>query len=112
MNRKFRLSAELAALGANTNAFTSYDMTAYYISCTENFEKALKLLTEYLSPKPGVGGFAGAALGGEEHTLTVQSKAGAVEQHAVALGHKLRDLPAKGRDLQHLEGGMDGGTVV
>ena len=43
------VSAELAALGAGTNAFTSYDMTAYYISCTENFESALKLLLEFVS---------------------------------------------------------------
>ena len=43
------VSAELAALGANTNAFTSYDMTAYYISCTENFEPALRLLIEFVS---------------------------------------------------------------
>ena len=43
------VSAELAALGANTNAFTSYDMTAYYISCTENFESALRLLIEFVS---------------------------------------------------------------
>ena len=43
------VSAELAALGAATNAFTSYDMTAYYISCTEHFEQALKLLLEFVS---------------------------------------------------------------
>jgi len=43
------VSAELAALGAGTNAFTSYDMTAYYISCTENFEPALRLLMEFVS---------------------------------------------------------------
>ena len=43
------MTAELAALGAGTNAFTSYDMTAYYISCTENFEPALKLLLEFVS---------------------------------------------------------------
>ena len=43
------VSAELAALGAGTNAFTSYDVTAYYISCTENFEAALKLLLEFVS---------------------------------------------------------------
>ena len=43
------VSAELAALGAGTNAFTSYDMTAYYISCTENFERCLKLLLEFVS---------------------------------------------------------------
>ena len=43
------VSAELAALGAVTNAFTSHDMTAYYIGCTENFEAALKLLLEFVS---------------------------------------------------------------
>ena len=43
------VSAELAALGAGTNAFTSYDMTAYYITCTENFEPALRLLLEFVS---------------------------------------------------------------
>ena len=43
------VSAELAALGAMTNAFTSYDMTAYYISCTDNFEAALKLLIEFVA---------------------------------------------------------------
>ena len=43
------VSAELAALGAGTNAFTSYDMTAYYITCTENFEPALRLLMEFVS---------------------------------------------------------------
>ena len=43
------VSAELAELGANVNAFTSYDMTAYYFSCTENFESALKLLLEFVS---------------------------------------------------------------
>ena len=43
------VSAELAALGAGTNAFTSYDMTAYYISCTENFDPALRLLLEFVS---------------------------------------------------------------
>ena len=43
------VSAEFAALGAMTNAFTSYDMTAYYFSCTENFEACLKLLLEFVS---------------------------------------------------------------
>ena len=43
------VSAELAELGANVNAFTSYDMTAYYFSCTENFEQALDLLLEFVS---------------------------------------------------------------
>ena len=43
------VSAEFAALGAITNAFTSYDMTAYYFSCTENFEDCLRLLLEFVS---------------------------------------------------------------
>lgn len=41
--------AEFAAMGANPNAFTSYDLTAYYFSCTDNFEDCLKLLLEYVS---------------------------------------------------------------
>ncbi len=43
------VSAEFANLGAMTNAFTSYDMTAYYFSCTENFESCLRLLLEFVS---------------------------------------------------------------
>jgi len=43
------VSAELASLGAGTNAFTSHDMTAYYISCTERFEECLRLLIEFVS---------------------------------------------------------------
>ena len=43
------VSAEFAALGANPNAFTGYDMTAYYFSCTEHFEKCLELLLEFVS---------------------------------------------------------------
>ena len=43
------VSAEFAALGANVNAFTSYDMTAYYFSCTANFEENLRLLLEFVS---------------------------------------------------------------
>ena len=43
------VTAEFAALGAVPNAFTSYDMTAYYFSCTENFEESLSLLLEFVS---------------------------------------------------------------
>ena len=43
------VSAEFAAMGALTNAFTSYDMTAYYFSCTEHFEDCLRLLLEFVS---------------------------------------------------------------
>ena len=40
---------EFAALGANPNAFTSYDLTAYYFSCTDNFYECLQLLLEFVS---------------------------------------------------------------
>ena len=43
------VSAEFAAMGASVNAFTSYDITAYYFSCTEHFEENLKLLLEFVS---------------------------------------------------------------
>ena len=43
------VSAEFAQLGAMTNAFTSYDLTAYYFSCTDNFDACLKLLLEFVS---------------------------------------------------------------
>ena len=43
------VTAEFAALGAVLNAFTSYDTTAYYFSCTENFTPALRLLLEFVS---------------------------------------------------------------
>ena len=43
------VSAEFAAMGAMVNAFTSYDLTAYYVSCTENFEECLRLLVEFVS---------------------------------------------------------------
>ena len=43
------ISAEFAQLGAMVNAFTSYDMTAYYFSCTENFAQCLQLLIEFVS---------------------------------------------------------------
>ena len=43
------VTAEFAALGAVPNAFTSYVMTAYYFSCTENFRECLDLLLEFVS---------------------------------------------------------------
>ena len=43
------VSAEFASQGANVNAFTSYDVTAYYFTCTQNFEKNLELLLEFVS---------------------------------------------------------------
>ncbi len=35
-----------AQTGAKANAFTSFDTTAYYFSCTDNFEKSLKILMD------------------------------------------------------------------
>jgi len=43
------INAEFAALGASPNAFTSYDMTAYYFTCTENFPQCLSLLLDFVS---------------------------------------------------------------
>ncbi len=43
------VAEEFAKLGAAVNAFTSYDMTAYYFSTTENFDNCLRLLLEFVS---------------------------------------------------------------
>ena len=43
------VTAEFSALGAVPNAFTSFDLTAYYFSCTENFTESLSLLLEFVS---------------------------------------------------------------
>ena len=43
------VTAEFAALGGNVNAFTSFDMTAYYFSCTANVMENLRLLLEFVS---------------------------------------------------------------
>lgn len=43
------VSAEFAAMGASVNAFTSFDLTAYYFSCTEHFDDCLHLLLEFVS---------------------------------------------------------------
>ncbi len=43
------VSGEFAAMGASVNAFTGYDMTAYYFTCTERFEENLRLLLEFVS---------------------------------------------------------------
>lgn len=37
------------ALGASANAFTSFDKTAYYFSCTEHFAEALEVLLDFVS---------------------------------------------------------------
>ena len=43
------ISSRFASIGADVNAFTSYDMTAYYFSCTDRFEEALRLLLTFVS---------------------------------------------------------------
>ena len=43
------VTEEFATLGAIPNAFTGYDMTAYYFSCTEHFEENLSLLLEFVT---------------------------------------------------------------
>ena len=35
--------------GGSPNAFTSYDMTAYYVECTDHVKENLKILLEYVS---------------------------------------------------------------
>ena len=43
------ITEEFAALGASPNAFTSYDMTAYYFSGTDRFMENLALLLEFVT---------------------------------------------------------------
>ena len=43
------ITAEFANLGASVNAFTSYDLTAYYFTCTDHFEKNLSLLLQFVT---------------------------------------------------------------
>lgn len=40
---------EFSARGASPNAFTSYNMTAYYFSCTTDFEENLRTLLSFVS---------------------------------------------------------------
>ncbi|MEI6132961.1 MAG: pitrilysin family protein [Bacillota bacterium] len=39
---------KFAALGANPNAYTSFDRTAYHFTCTENFYESFDILLEYV----------------------------------------------------------------
>ena len=43
------VSQKFAEMGASANAFTSYDVTAYYFACTEHFMDCLQLLLEFVS---------------------------------------------------------------
>ncbi len=38
-----------AKTGANANAFTSFDKTAYLFSCTENFKESLEILLDFVT---------------------------------------------------------------
>lgn len=38
-----------AETGANANAFTSFDKTAYLFSCTDNFEESLEILLDFVT---------------------------------------------------------------
>lgn len=40
--------SKYAKTGATANAYTSFDMTCYLFSCTENFEESLKILIEFV----------------------------------------------------------------
>lgn len=40
---------QFAKFGGNPNAFTSYNMTAYYVDCTENWQENLTTLLEFVS---------------------------------------------------------------
>lgn len=41
--------AHFSALGADANAYTSYERTAYLFSCTENFEESLEELLSFVT---------------------------------------------------------------
>ena len=39
---------KFSKLGASDNAFTSFDRTCYYFSCTENFDECFKILLDFV----------------------------------------------------------------
>ena len=41
--------AKYAKTGANANAYTSFDKTAYLFSCTDNFEESLRILLSFVT---------------------------------------------------------------
>ena len=43
------VTEEFASLGSHVNAFTSYDMTAYYVSCSAHTRENIRLLLEFVS---------------------------------------------------------------
>jgi predicted Zn-dependent peptidase len=47
-DRKGGVDGRFSALGASSNAMTGYDSTMYFFSCTENFERSLRLLLGFV----------------------------------------------------------------
>jgi predicted Zn-dependent peptidase len=47
-DRKGDVGERFSALGASANAMTTFDATMYYFSCTENFDKSLRLLLSFV----------------------------------------------------------------
>ncbi len=45
------VSDDFAGIGADVNAYTSYDYTVYYTSATKNFKEALNLLLDFVQTK-------------------------------------------------------------
>ena len=45
------VSDNFASIGADVNAYTSYDYTVYYTSATNNFKEALNLLLDFVQTK-------------------------------------------------------------
>lgn len=41
--------SRFAKTGASTNAFTSFDRTAYYFSCTDRFQESLEILLDFVT---------------------------------------------------------------
>ena len=45
----FDVSEKFASMGASVNAFTGYDMTAYYFTATQQFSECLELLLQFVT---------------------------------------------------------------
>jgi len=48
-NKKGDVGGQFSALGASSNAMTGFDSTMYFFSCTDNFEKSLRLLLKFVN---------------------------------------------------------------
>lgn len=47
-DEELNLFDQFAKIGGNVNAFTNYNNTAYYFSCTDNFDKNFELLLDFV----------------------------------------------------------------